>query len=189
MQRLGGVGDHAGPVEVDKAVREHLRVYAEVVLVPKGDGDGVRYAADAELERGFVLYEVGDELPDFQIELALRPLGHVEHLVGPLIDTGGLADMDVGVAEGAGHVFVYLKDYYVRVFDHHAVGHAHGAGGEIAVLVHGGDLYRVDYRPLGAAAPYRPELVLEALAEVVGDKADRAGLLKFAAEVREENAL
>src|SRR5206468_12119078 len=57
VQGLARPGDNAGLDEVDHAVDEHLGVHAEVANagVPQHGADGVRHAADADLEARAVL--------------------------------------------------------------------------------------------------------------------------------------
>ena len=64
VDALAPVGDDARLDQIDDAVREHLGVDAEVVLVVEAAQHGVRDCADAHLQRRAVLDQRGDVLAD-----------------------------------------------------------------------------------------------------------------------------
>ena len=129
--------------QVDHAIREHLGVDAQILVIGEGVEHGVGDAADAHLQTRAILDELGAVLAD-----AFFGVGHLGRL--HFVDGGvvhchcvvDVADVDQPVAVGARHCGVHLR--------HHMAGRLHGGARHIhrnaqravAVFVGRGDLHQ-----------------------------------------------
>ena len=121
-------------------------MHAQILQVALCDqaADGVRHAADAQLQAGTVGDLRNDEVCHLQIHFGSSAGG--SHLadgrVVALHDAGHLRDMDAvfHTAEAAGHVLVDLHDDLLGLFAHGTQMRSAGAEVEVAVLIHRGHL-------------------------------------------------
>jgi hypothetical protein len=108
IHRLPGAGHRAGFDQFNNAIRDHLRVYPEVLFPFEEAEQGLGNASDPELERATVFDEAGDVLSDLS--------GGICHVGRRHFEDGGIGrhqhvnviDVDLGVAQRARHVRVDL---------------------------------------------------------------------------------
>ena len=100
---LARPGDDAGLDQIDHRVREHLGVDPEIAFVAEREGRCRRDRADAELERGAVGDEIGDELADLPLDCADLPDGVLVRRHVDLDREIDVAHVDEAVAERPRH--------------------------------------------------------------------------------------
>jgi hypothetical protein len=107
VQRLALAGDHAVLEELHHAVREHLRVYPEVALAAEVEQHRVGDLADAHLQGGAVLDQLGDVRADAARHAADRGgARQLQHRPVHLYDVAEPRHVNEGVPERARHAAV-----------------------------------------------------------------------------------
>ena len=92
------------------AVRYHLRMNAQVFFIPKGRQNGIRDAADPQLQGRSVLNHFADILADPFFHFRVAALLQNRKLLGYFDDLADRGDVYKGVSQCTGHLFVDLDD-------------------------------------------------------------------------------
>ena len=161
---LALVGDLSGPVHIQIAVAQHLRVDAKIPQIGLGQhlAHGVGQRADAQLQGGAVVHVLHHELGNAGLRLrGRRGLYTGQRVMGALHDHIHVVDVDalVQAAVDPRQILVDLQDHDIRLIQHRTGGGVGQGEVEVAVLVHGGHAHHghVDRQEVLIVGPQIPE--------------------------------
>ena len=169
-------GDAAGLVQIDDAVGQHLGVHAQIAHAAflQQSADGIRHAADPDLDAGAVFHLARDLPGDRMVDIAGRRIAQLGgRRVIALDDIVDLADMHAIVdAEAVRQSPGLLDDHDPGAFDEGAVPGVGRAEIEDAVFVHRTGLEDHDIGRLDEAA-----VVVGNLAQIERDVVAASGVV------------